>query len=71
MDRLAESLQCGSKTFLFYDLVIVSKETRNITSFRAIETLKKSGGIAEKWSNLKPVSPSSKMMNWFGIRSNI
>ena len=41
MDKLAESLQCGSKTYLFYDLVIISKETRNNTTFNAMETLKK------------------------------
>ena len=41
MDRLAESLQCGSKTCLFYDLVITSKETKNNTSFNGTEILKR------------------------------
>ena len=57
MDRLADrldvaspllSLQSGSKTLLFCDLVNTSKEARNNISVSAMETLKKPGGIAEK-----------------------
>ena len=57
MDRLADrldvaspllSLQSGSKTLMFCDLVNTSKEARNNISVSAMETLKKPGGIAEK-----------------------
>ena len=54
------SLQSGSKTCLFCDLVITSKEARNDISVSAMEILKKLGGIAEKWSKVKPVSSYAK-----------
>ena len=65
MDRLADrfdvaspllSLQSISKTCLFCDLVITSKEARYNISASAMEILKKPGGITEKWSKVKPVS---------------
>ena len=54
------SLQSGSKTYLFCDFVITSKEARNNISVSAMETLKKLAGIAEKWSKVKPVSSYAK-----------
>ena len=53
-------LQYGTKTCLFCDLVITSKEARNNISVSAMETLMKPHGIAEKWSKVKPVSSYAK-----------
>ena len=69
MDRLADRfdvvspllpLQSGSKICLFCELVITSKEARNNISISVMEILKKPGGIAEKWSKVKPVSSYAK-----------
>ena len=69
MDRLADrfdvaspllSLQPGSKTCLFCDLVITSKEARNNISVSAMETFNEDGGIADRWSKVKPVSSRAK-----------
>ena len=69
MDRLADRidvasplllLQSGSKTCLFCDLVITSIESRNNISVSAMETLKKPGGKAEKWTKVKPISSYAK-----------
>ena len=69
MDRLTDnfdvvsllpSLQFGSKTCLFCNLVITSKEASNTISVSTMETLKKSHGIAEKWSKIKLVSSCAK-----------
>ena len=49
------SLRSGSKTCLFCDLVITSKEVRNNISVSAIETWKKPDGIVEQWPKVKPV----------------
>ena len=54
------SLEPSSKTCLFCDLVITSKEARNNISVSVIATLKKPGGIAVKWSRVKPVSSYAK-----------
>ena len=54
-------LQSGSRTCLFCDLVIAPKEARNNISVSAMETLKKPGGMAEKWSKVKPVSSFAKI----------
>ena len=63
MDRLGPpllSLQSGSKTCLFCELVIISKEARNNISVSPMETLKKPGGTAENWSKVKPVCSYAK-----------
>ena len=54
------SLEPGSKTCLFCDLVMTSKEARNNISVSVIATLKKPGGIAAKWSKVKPVFSYAK-----------
>ena len=54
------SFQSGSKTCQFCDLVIISKEARNNISVRATETLKKPDVVAQKWSNIEPVSSNAK-----------
>ena len=54
------SLEPSSKTCLFCDLVITSKEARNNISVSVIATLKKPGGIAVKWLKVKPVSSYAK-----------
>ena len=46
---------------LFCDLVITLKEARNNISYIAIEILKKPDGIAEKQSEVKPVSYYAKI----------
>ena len=45
---------------LFCDLVITSKEARNNISVSAMETFNKDGGIADRWSKVKPVSSRAK-----------
>ena len=54
------SLQYGSKTCLFCDLVITSKEARNNIIVSAMEKMKKPDGISGKWSKVKPVSSHTK-----------
>ena len=54
------SLQPGSKTCLLCDLVTKSKEARKSISVSVIATLKKPGGIAVKWSKVKPVFSYAK-----------
>ena len=54
------AFQSGSKTCLFCDLVIISKEVRNNISVRATETLKKPDVVAQKWSKIETVSSNAK-----------
>ena len=66
------SLQSGSKTCLFCELVITSKEARNNISVSEMETLKIPVGRGEKWLKVKnQLLAMLKTMNWFEIRSNI
>ena len=53
-------LQPRSKTYLFCDLVITSKEARNCISISAMKAVKKLDGIWNKWSKVKPVSCYTK-----------